>query len=251
MRRRELLAVLGIGASTGCTVGYTRDRESGRRTETAEGRSLAEEGIPPAICEEDLRPDGFLAVDDPAFGVPEDWPDDPEEYRPLTPKPRSSDSRAGTARAIPINVLPVQEVINDDVGGPVVVTDCPICPSGMVAERRVAGAPAVFDVSGLPWKAPRIHTVASEKDPIVGPRPRRRHHGNLVVYDSRTGASWSQRLATGFCRPAAGTRLTNRPLMVATCGEWRAEHPYSTVLLPHPRSSVVDPPVTVGTTDTP
>jgi len=68
MRRRELAALQGIGASTGCTAGYTRDRESGRRTETAEGRSL-----------------------------------------------------------------------------------------------------------GLPWKPPRIHTVASEKDPIVGPRPRRRH----------------------------------------------------------------------------
>jgi len=76
-------------------------------------------------------------------------------------------------------------------------------------------------------------------------------NGNLVVYDSRTGASWSQRLATGICGPAAGTRLTFRPSTAATCGEWRADHPESTVLLPHPRSTTDDRPVTGGTTDTP
>jgi hypothetical protein len=34
----------------------------------------------------------------------------------------------------------------------------------MVADRRVAGAPAAFDVSGPLWKPPRIQTAASENE---------------------------------------------------------------------------------------
>jgi hypothetical protein len=47
----------------------------------------------------------------------------------------------GDARAYPINVLSVHEVVNDVVGGePVAVTWCPLCFSALVFSRRAEGA---------------------------------------------------------------------------------------------------------------
>jgi hypothetical protein len=144
------------------------------------------------------------------------------------------------------------EIVNDDFGGPVMVTYCPICCSGMVADRRVDGTPATFDVSGLLWKPPRINTEASKQ---AGRVFSDREHGvgndgNLVMYDSVTGSYWSQMLAEGIRGPEIGTELTVRPSSVATLGEWMAEYPDAEVLLPHPRSAVVNPPLSDRSVDT-
>ena len=116
----------------------------------------------------------------------------------------------------------------------------------MVADRRVDGTAATFDVSGLLWKPPRINTAASEKEGRVFSDREEgvSNSGNLVMYDDVTGSYWSQMLAQAICGPRAGTRLGIRPSSVATFGEWRAEHPGTEVLLPPPRSGLVNPPVT-------
>ena len=74
MQRRELLSIAAVGATSGCVAGYT---PQGRRTDPAAEEEvtpipLVEQGIPSDICEESLEPEGFLAVDDPAFGSPDD-----------------------------------------------------------------------------------------------------------------------------------------------------------------------------------
>lgn len=125
------------------------------------------------------------------------------------------------------------------------VTYCPLCRSGMVADRLVDGEPATFDVSGLLWKPPHIRTadseaegrVFSDREAGVG------NNGNLVMYDDVTGSYWSQLLARGICGTGRGDRMSIRPSTVTTWGEWREAHPDTEVLLPTPESTVVDPPV--------
>ena len=134
-----------------------------------------------------------LADDDPVIGV----------------------ERDGTARAYPLKILVWHEVVNDDLGGPFLVTYCPLCGSGIVAERRVDGEPTDFGVSGLLWR------------------------DNLVMYDRRTESLWSQLSATAIRGPETGTELTIQPSTFTSLGRWRTEHPDTEVLLPAPRSGTI------------
>lgn len=248
MQRRELLSLAAAAATAGCTAGYTRWDRSADGSSGTEPTPipLARQGLPADICEEDLKPEGFLAIDEPAFGSPAEWPDDPDDYRPLTEDTTIIGLTVdGRARAYPMNMFTEHEIVNDDFGGPVIVTYCPICRSGMVADRRVAGTPATFDVSGLLWQPPRINTEASKQDGRVFSDRERGvgNNGNLVMYDGVTGSYWSQMLAEGICGPETGAELTIRPSSVATLGDWMAEYPDAEVLLPAPRSSVVDLPL--------
>jgi len=247
MRRRELVATVGGAlALAGCTAGYQGDRGEGDdAAAVVEAPTLAEQGFPATVCDEELKPGGIVAIGEPAFGSVAAWPDDPDGYRPLT-----DDSTViglsvdGEARAYPLTVLNVHEIVNDEFGGPVLVTYCPLCRSGMVADRRVDGEPTTFDVSGLLWKPPGIYTAASEKDGRVFSDRERgvTNTGNLVMYDGRTGSYWSQMLAQAICGTQRETRLSIRPSTVTTLGEWRTAHP-ETDVLPPPASALVDPPV--------
>lgn len=252
MRRRELLSAVGVSVlSAGCVVGYHPDSESGGQAGDGSGAiaapTLAEQGFPPTVCEEELKPGGIVAIGEPAFGSVAEWPDDPDGYRSLADDSTVIGLTAeGAARAYPLTVLNVHEIVNDSFGGPVLVTYCPLCRSGMVAERRVAGTTAVFDVSGLLWKPPRINTAASEQEGRVFSDREEgvTNTGNLVMYDGATGSYWSQMLATAICGPERERRLSIRPSTVTTLGEWRADHSDTDVLLPPPASTRVDPPVT-------
>ena len=150
VRRRDVVAAPGAAATAtaGRVAGYVGPASDDGEVETL---TLAEQGVPPTICEEELSPGGIRAVDDPAFGPGDAWPADPDGYRPL----EATSTVIGlegdnVARAYPLSLSNVHEIANDDLGGPVLVTHCPICRSGMVAERVVDGAPARFDASGLP-----------------------------------------------------------------------------------------------------
>lgn len=252
MRRRELLSAVGLSVATaGCVVGYQPDSETTGDTatsrETVAAPTLAEQGFPPTVCDEGLKADGIVAIGTPAFGAPADWPTDPDGYRPLTDESTVIGLTAdGTARAYPLTVLNVHEIINDTFGGPVVVTYCPLCRSGMVATRRIGETTAQFDVSGLLWKPPRINTAASEQEGRVFSDREEgvTNTGNLVMYDDVTGSYWSQMLATAICGPERERRLSIRPSTVTSFGEWRAAHPDTEVLLPPPASTLVDPPIT-------
>jgi hypothetical protein len=116
-------------------------------------------------------------------------------------------------------VLRYHEVVNDNLGGPLLVTYCPLCRSAVVARRRVRGLPTVFGVSGLLW------------------------HSDLVMYDRRTDSLWSQVAATAIRGPETGSRLEQVPSTTTTWGTWVGRHPETEVLLPAPRSTTVRGPV--------
>lgn len=121
----------------------------------------------------------------------------------------------GAARAYPLSVLNWHEVVNDSVGGPLLVTYCPLCGVGVVADRRVDGSPTVFGVSGFLW------------------------HADLVMYDRQTDSLWSQLLARSIRGPATGDHLQVQPSTMTTWDDWLADYPGSEILLPPPASETV------------
>jgi hypothetical protein len=121
----------------------------------------------------------------------------------------------GNARAYPLPILNWHEVVNDDFGGPLLVTFCPLCGSGVTAERRVDGQETVFGVSGLLWQ------------------------NDLVMDDELTGSVWSQVLGTAVRGPQTGESLTLRPSTITTWSEWHTAHPETGVLLPPPESGTI------------
>jgi hypothetical protein len=216
------------------------------------GSSLASHGFPPGICSEQLNPGGILPIDDPAFAA--DWSDvdPPDAYGDLADDDTVVGvEREGRVRAYPVSVLWHHEVVTDRVGGPLLVTYCSLCRSGMVAERRVEGEPTGFGVSGLLWRAPAVQQRASEDAnrsfavdaADASDDLRTRNAGNLVLYDARTGSYWSQVLARAICGPRTGDTLRVVPVTTATWRVWRRDYPDTEVLLPPPRSSTGNPPV--------
>jgi hypothetical protein len=231
MNRRRLLRALAAGATglaTGC-VGGDSDTSSATRTETApatptpEGTAATVGGVDLPVPRSELRTalpeDAIPAIIDPEFAP--DWSglDAPEDAeRPLLPDNSAvvGVERGGTARAYPLRILNWHEVVNDDLGGPLLVTYCPLCGSSITAERRVAGEETVFGVSGKLWRE------------------------DLVMYDRRTESLWGQILAAAIRGPRTGERLSLVPSELLTWGEWRGRHPDTGVLLPPPRSSAIE-----------
>lgn len=238
MRRRTLLAAAGTGvlsglAGCGTIAGAVcGDHGPGRSNDpdaaAAGGSATSPDSLP--VPESELvrsaRRDAIPAITAPKF-APEyadlelegHWWGTGESFR-FTLELADDDpvigvERDGIARAYPLKILVWHEVVNDDLGGPILVTYCPLCGSGIVAERRVDGEPTDFGVSGLLWR------------------------NNLVMYDERTGSLWNQLSATAIRGPATGTELTIQPSTFASFGSWRAAHPDTTVLLPAPRSGTI------------
>jgi hypothetical protein len=131
--------------------------------------------------------------------------------------------RDGAARAYPLRILNWHEAVNDTVGGPLLVSYCPLCRSAIVARRVVRGTATTFGVSGLLYR------------------------GNLVLYDRLTESLWSQVAATAIQGPETGERLPLVPSTLTTWGTWRSSHPGTSVLLPPPLSGTVGEDV--GTRD--
>lgn len=219
MNRRRFLTTagfLGLAACTGCL--DTLRRQSGTRssdtpTDSTSAATYAEVSLP--IPDSELRrgaaKDGIPAITVPAFAT--DW---------SSVKATLGDEELvvgievdGRARAYPLAVLNWHEIVNDDFGGPLLVTYCPLCASGVVADRTVDGKVRTFGVSGLLWQS------------------------DLVMYDTESESLWSQLLATAIQGPLTGNELTLRPSTVTTWGEWRDAHPKTEVLLPPPMSDTV------------
>lgn len=112
-----------------------------------------------------------------------------------------------TTKAYPLRILNWHEVVNDDLGQlPVLITWCPLCGSGIVFDPRVAGRNHTFGVSGLLYKR------------------------NLLLYDHETDSLWSQLAGKAVVGPLAGSSLRFLPSTVTTWGQWREQHPATTVL---------------------
>lgn len=113
----------------------------------------------------------------------------------------------GEARAYPLRILNVHEIVNDRLAGePIAVTYCPLCRSGLVFSRQVGGQTLSFGVSGKLLEA------------------------NLVMYDRPTETYWSQIDGEAVVGPLVPTRLTLHPSTITTWAEWRRGHPDTAVL---------------------
>lgn len=261
--RRKLLAGVGALASaglSGCLGGLAPrsttdgpDAEDGTRRTTRDDANVtvAQTGLPPNICEEEIRDNpGIYAVLEPAFGA--DWSgiDVSERYGHLPDDEVVIGVESdGQARAYPLSILFWHEIVNDTVGGsPILVTYCPLCKSGLVASREVGGAQTEFLVSGLLWQPERLQVAISEHNGTIfgadryDTEARVRQHGNLVMYDRATRSYWSQIMAQAICGPLTGTRLSVVPSTVTTWGAWRRNREHLRVLLPPPASHVATPP---------
>jgi hypothetical protein len=241
MRRREWLAVLGgmAGGLAGCTEAAPSGQDStapptspDEAQSAGQPRSATRSPIRESIGGVDLPVprsellaalprDHIPALIDPVFA--DDWQglEVPESSAydggPLLPDdtPVIGVERDGRARAYPLRVLDWHEVVNDRLGGPLVVTYCPLCGSGVTAERRVNDRETRFGVSGLLWR------------------------DNLVMYDERSESLWSQLLGAAIRGPRAGERLALLPSSLTSWGEWRGLHPTTKVLLPPPHTNTV------------
>lgn len=176
----------------------------------------AELPVPLSQMRQPLPRDYIPALVEPTFAA--DWSGlDAGDQDPALPDnaPVLGVERKGRTRAYPLGILNHHEVVNDSFGGPIAVTYCVLCGSGVVFERRVAGEPTVFGVSGKLWRS------------------------DLVMYDGLTDSLWSQLAATAIRGPRTGDRLTILPSTLTTWAEWQALHPGTRVLLPPPRSGTV------------
>jgi hypothetical protein len=214
------------------------------------GRVPSDLPVPEADLVRGALRDAIPAVTAPAFAS--DWsgvtltartPD--FGVREVSPRLAPSDRVVGVvrevdgverARAYPLRVLVWHEAVNDvfeprskarrtesdgGVGGPLLVTYCPLCGSAVVAERTVDGDVLRFGVSGLLWR------------------------DNLVLYDDE-GSLWSQVAATAIRGPRTGTELALVPASLSRWDAWREEYPDTEVLLPPPFSGTVRGSETVG-----
>ena len=113
----------------------------------------------------------------------------------------------GTARAYPIRLLSLHEVVNDNVGGrPIAVTWCPLCYTALVFDRVVDGRELTFGASGYLFK------------------------NNLVLYDHQTETLWSQLLAQGIRGAYSRNFLKLIAANQSTWAAWKQAHPDTRIL---------------------
>jgi hypothetical protein len=261
--RRRLLALSGSTlAGAGClgvdapTADETDSAPSGIEKQFGgheiatpiEDGTLAQQGWPSTICDQPETDIEISAIDDPDPVPAEEWPgmdigDDLELVETGEPDEDVviGVERDGQARAYPLATLWWSEIINDDLAGPLLITYCPLCRSGVVADRHIDGATTRFDVSGLLWRPPdRLYpNVNADGESVLGGGPAddtpdvfRDNRRNLVMVDETTDSYWSQLLGTALCGPLAGTELDLVAASMTTFGEWRDRYPETTVVLP-------------------
>jgi hypothetical protein len=160
--------------------------------------------VDPALIDSLLPKDSILAIDEPQFQTAE------EALLSLSPEERVIGLVInGDARAYPIPVLSVHEIVNDNVGGePVAVTWCPLCYTALVFSRQVNDMtePLSFGVSG------------------------KLLYETLVMYDRQTESLWSQLYGAAVDGPMAGARLAFFPSVFTEWAAWLEQHPETLVL---------------------
>ncbi|MEE8346657.1 MAG: DUF3179 domain-containing (seleno)protein, partial [Dehalococcoidia bacterium] len=91
----------------------------------------------------------------------------------------------GGAWAYPLKILNFHEIVNDDLDGvPVLISYCPLCRSGVVYDRRLAGKLLTFgNTSAL-------------------------YENDLVMFDRQTNSFWWQTAGEGIVGTLTGEQLT-------------------------------------------
>jgi len=114
------------------------------------------------------------------------------------------------AKAYPAADLSQHGAVFDQVpDGPISVTWCGVCNTGVVFRAAVKG-----------------RTLHFQYDRMVG--------ANEVQKDLETGSSWQQATGEAIDGPLKGTRLKLYPVIRTTWAEWRRQYPHTTVLKPLP-----------------
>jgi hypothetical protein len=114
------------------------------------------------------------------------------------------------AKAYPAADLSQHGAVSDTLpDGPISVTWCGVCNTGVVFRAEVKG-----------------RTLHFQYDRMVG--------ANEVQKDAETGTSWQQATGEAIDGPLKGTRLTLYPVVRTTWAEWRKRYPHTMVLKPLP-----------------
>jgi hypothetical protein len=114
------------------------------------------------------------------------------------------------AKAFPAADLSQHGAVFDKMpDGPISVTWCGVCNTGLVFRAEVKG-----------------RTLHFQYDRMVG--------ANEVQKDVETGTSWQQATGEAIDGPLKGARLTLYPVVRTTWAEWRKRYPHTIVLEPLP-----------------
>lgn len=144
---------------------------------------------------------GIPAIDQPKFVAPDKASFLGNEDQVL------SVTLNGETRAYPLRILVWHEIVNDGIGeARIAVTYCPLCGTGMVFDRNVAGRTVDFGVSGLLYQS------------------------DMLMYDRQTESLWSQLDMKAIAGKMAGTALTWLPSRRMSWQAWKREYPEGKVL---------------------
>ena len=119
----------------------------------------------------------------------------------------------GNAKAYPLGMLTMHEIVNDTIGGmKILPTFCPLCNSSIVYNREVVinGSPLQleFEVSGM------------------------LRNSDMVMYDTKTETLWQQLTGTGIVGEYMDILLEVVPSLVISIREFRDRYPNGQVLSP-------------------
>jgi hypothetical protein len=110
----------------------------------------------------------------------------------------------GTARAYPIRILIWHEIVNDQIGdAPISVTFCPLCNTGIVFDRRIAGDVLDFGTTG------------------------KLRNSDLVMYDRQTESWWQQFTGEAIVGEMTGTILDTVPARLESFANFKRALPRS------------------------
>lgn len=115
----------------------------------------------------------------------------------------------GEARAYPKRILAWHELATDTLGGvDLTIVYCTLCGTVIPYESTVAGRQLTFGTSGLLYRS------------------------NKLMFDEETASLWSSLEGAPVVGPLVGTgvQLSFRSVVTTTWGEWKNEHPSTTVL---------------------
>jgi hypothetical protein len=168
-------------------------------------------GFNPKFVVDVLSPDDIPAITAPVFGS---LGQGAEWLGPDAPVLVVRDG--ASARAYPLAILAVHEVVDDSLGArPIAITYSPIANAAVVFDRRARGLTLTFGTSGKVYQS------------------------DLVMYDRETKSLWPQLLAAAAAGQLKGATLTTVPSQLASFADFAAAFPDGKVLM-RPGSATYD-----------
>jgi hypothetical protein len=111
------------------------------------------------------------------------------------------------AKAYPIRILNLHEVVNDNFAGtPVTISYSPLCRSGMAFLAETKSGEKTFGSSGLVF------------------------NNGLLLYDRETNSLWSQIMCRAISGNESGNPLEQLPSIITTYKNWRKLQPGSSIM---------------------